>query len=162
MHEVIFWMECALFCSSLYHVGCLFPKTVYAMRYTRLFVFNTVYLCCKFPNKFRSANVTLYILNHVSQRIQSNIHSAQFSFVNGRSYATQLLSNLNIVGSWKELTLDKGLQTGVVFIDNAKAFDTVDHSKICCKNCGTMVFLVLFSSGLKNYLCRRLQRVSFH
>ena len=46
------------------------------------------------------------ILNHISQHIQSNIYSAQFGFVNGRSYATQLLSILNIVGK----NLDNGLQ----------------------------------------------------
>ena len=32
------------------------------------------------------------ILNHISQHIQSNIHSAQFGFINGKSCATQLLS----------------------------------------------------------------------
>ena len=69
------------------------------------------------------------ILNHISKHIQSNIHSAQFGFVNGRSCATQLLSILNIVGK----NLDNGLQTDVVFMDIAKAFDTVDHSKMLQK-----------------------------
>ena len=40
--------------------------------------------------------------------------------------ATQLLSILNITGK----NLDKGLQTDVVFMDIAKAFDVVDHSEM--------------------------------
>ena len=69
------------------------------------------------------------VLNHIPQHIQSNIHSAQFGFVNGRSCATQLLSILNVIGK----NLDKGLQTDVVFMDIAKAFDTVNHSKMLQK-----------------------------
>ena len=84
------------------------------------------------------------ILNHISQHIQSNIHSAQFGFVNGRFCATQLLSILNIVGK----NLDNGLETDVVFMDISKTFGTVDHSTML-QNCGNMVSLVLFSSGLK-------------
>jgi hypothetical protein len=69
------------------------------------------------------------VLNHISHHIQYNLHSAQFGFVSGRSCATQLLSILNIIGK----NLDKGLQTDVVFMDIAKAFDTVDHSNLLRK-----------------------------
>ena len=97
------------------------------------------------------------IPNHISQHIQSNIHSAQFGFVNGRSCATQLLSILNIVGK----NLDNGLQTDVVFMDIAKAFDTVDHSKMLQKlqKYGFSGSVLLW---FKNYLCERLQRVTVH
>ena len=97
------------------------------------------------------------ILNHISQHIQSNIHSAQFGFVNGRSCATQLLSILNIVGK----NLDNGLQTDVVFMDIAKAFDTVDHSKMLQKlrEYGFSGSVLLW---FKSYLCGRLQRVTVH
>ena len=84
------------------------------------------------------------ILNHISQHIQSNIHSTQFGFVSGRSCATQLLSILNIVGK----NLDNGLQTDIVFMDITKAFDTVGHSKMLQK-LREMVSLFLFSFGLK-------------
>ena len=69
------------------------------------------------------------ILNHISQHIQSNIHSTQSGFVNGRSCATQLLSILNTIGK----NFDNGLQTDIVFMDIAKAFDTVDHKKMLQK-----------------------------
>jgi retron-type reverse transcriptase len=69
------------------------------------------------------------VLNHVSYHIQSNINSAQYGFVDGKSSTAQLLSILNIIGN----NLDKGLQTNVVFMDIAKAFDTVDHSKLLQK-----------------------------
>ena len=84
------------------------------------------------------------ILNHISQYIQSNIHSAQFGFVNGRCCATQLLSILNIVGK----NLDNGLQTDVVFMDIARRSILLTTPR-CCKNCGNMVSPVLYSSDLK-------------
>ena len=87
------------------------------------------------------------ILNVIFKHIQSNIHSVQFGFVNGRSCATQLLSILNIIGK----NLDNGLQTDLVFMDIAKAFDTVDHSMM--REYG------FFGSALlwfKNYLCGHL------
>ncbi len=97
------------------------------------------------------------VLNHISHHIQSNIHSAQFGFVSGRSCATQLLSILNIIGK----NLDKGLQTDVVFMDIAKAFDTVDHSKMLQKlwEFGFSGSVLLW---LKNYLSGRFQRVTVH
>ena len=97
------------------------------------------------------------VLNHISHHIQSNIHSAQFGFVSGRSCATQLLSILNIIGK----NLDKGLQTDVVFMDIAKAFDTVDHSKMLQKlrEFGFSGSVLLW---LKNYLSGRSQRVTVH
>ena len=97
------------------------------------------------------------VLNHVSYHIQSNINSAQYGFVNGKSSTAQLLSILNIIGK----NLDKGLQTDVVFMDIAKAFDTVDHSKLLQKlqEFGFSGSLLLW---FKNYLSGRFQRVTVH
>ena len=97
------------------------------------------------------------LLNHIPQHIQSNIHSAQFGFVNGRSCATQLLSILNIIGK----NLDKGLQTDVVFMGIAKAFDTVNYTKMLQKlrEYGFSGSVLLW---FKNYLCGRSQRVTVH
>jgi sarcosine oxidase/L-pipecolate oxidase len=97
------------------------------------------------------------VLNHVSYHIQSNINSAQYGFVNGKSSTAQLLSILNIIGK----NLDKGLQTDVVFMDIAKAFDTVDHSKLLQRlhEFGFSGSLLLW---FKNYLSGRFQRVTVH
>ena len=70
------------------------------------------------------------VLNHISHRIQSTIHSAQYGFVSGRSSTAQLLSTLQTIRK----NLDKGLQTDVVFMDISKAFDTVDHAILLQKH----------------------------
>jgi hypothetical protein len=57
------------------------------------------------------------------------IRRSTVSLINGKSSTAQLLSILNIIGK----NLDKGLQTDVVFMDIAKAFDTVNHSKLLQK-----------------------------
>ena len=66
-----------------------------------------------------------------------------------------MLSILHTFGK----NLDNGLQTDVVFMDIAKAFDTVDHSKMSQKlresGFSGSVFL-----WFKNCLCGRLQRVT--
>ena len=97
------------------------------------------------------------VLNHISHHIQSNIHSAQFGFVSGRSCATQLLFILNTIGK----NLDKGLQTDVVFMDIAKAFDTVDHSNLLRKlrEFGFSGSVLLW---FQNYLSGRFQWVTVH
>ncbi len=97
------------------------------------------------------------VLNHISHHIQSNIHSAQYGFVNGRSCTAQLLSILQTIGK----NLDKGLQTDVVFMDISKAFDTVDHSILLQKlqHFGFSGSLLLWFS---NYLSGRFQRVIVH
>ena len=69
------------------------------------------------------------VLKHASYYIHSNINSAQYGFVNRKSSTAQLLSILNTI----EKNLDEGLQTDVVFMDIAKAFDTVVHSKLLLK-----------------------------
>jgi hypothetical protein len=97
------------------------------------------------------------VLNHVSYHIHSNINSAQYGFVNGKSSTAQLLSILNTIGK----NLDEGLQTDVVFMDIAKAFDTVVHSKLLLKlqEFGFSGSVLLW---FKNYLSCRCQQVTVH
>ena len=66
------------------------------------------------------------VLNHLSNRLQIEIHSAQYGFVSGRSSTAQSLSTLQTIGK----NLDKGLQTDVVFMDISKAFDTVNYNRL--------------------------------
>ena len=95
------------------------------------------------------------VLNHISHRIQSTIHSAQYGFVSGRSSTAQLLSTLQTIRK----NLDKGLQTDVVFMDISKAFDTVDHAILLQKlrDFGISGSLLLW---FENYLSGRFQRVT--
>jgi hypothetical protein len=51
------------------------------------------------------------------------ISTAQHGFLKGRSSVTQLLSTLHHIGQ----LLDNKIQTDVLFLDFAKAFDSVDH-----------------------------------
>ena len=69
------------------------------------------------------------VLNHLSNRIQTEILSAQYGFVSGRSSTAQLVSTVQTIGK----NLDKGLQTDVVFMDISKAFDTVNHNSLLQK-----------------------------
>ena len=60
------------------------------------------------------------VLNHLSNHIQTEIHSAQYGFVSGRSSTAQLQSTLQTIGK----NLNKGLQTDVVFMDISTVFDS--------------------------------------
>ena len=71
----------------------------------------------------------------------------QHRFVRNRSCVTQLLSVLHTIGR----NLDKNIQTDVIYLDFAKAFDTVDH-----KAYGVSGQLLTWFA---NYLSGRLQRV---
>ena len=51
------------------------------------------------------------------------INKAQYGFLHGRSCVTQLLTTLHHVGQ----LLDNNVQTDIIFLDFAKAFDPVDH-----------------------------------
>ena len=51
------------------------------------------------------------------------INNAQHGFLHGRSCVTELLSNLHHIGQ----LLDRNIQTDALFLDLAKAFDSVDH-----------------------------------
>ena len=67
---------------------------------------------------------------------------------------------LHATDNWLK-TIDEGKYTGAVFLDLAKAFNTVDHSILCNKLtyygfCGSSYDL------LCNYLAGQQQRVSFH
>jgi hypothetical protein len=52
------------------------------------------------------------------------INKSQHGFLHGRSCVTQLLATLHHIGQ----LLDRNVQTDVLFLDFAKAFDSVDHT----------------------------------
>ena len=69
--------------------------------------------------------------------IQYFVSQTQHGFLRKRSCVTQLLSTLHTIGN----DLDKNTQTDVLYLDFAKAFDSVDHTIVLEKlNCVVMVW----------------------
>jgi hypothetical protein len=78
----------------------------------------------------------------------------QHGFIRNRSCVTQLLSVLHSIGQ----KLDKNEQTDIVYLDFAKAFDSVDHSILLHKlKCYGVTGRLL--NWLGDYLNNRHQRV---
>lgn len=92
------------------------------------------------------------IFNHLIDHFGSIFVDCQHGFLKGRSTVTQLLSFLHEIGQ----SLDKGLQSDIVYLDFAKAFDSVCHKRLVFK-------LRLFGIGgellnwFENYLQNRYQ-----
>ena len=83
------------------------------------------------------------------------ISELQHGFLPNRSCVTQLLSVLHTVGQ----SLDNNIQSGMIYLDFAKAFDTVHHSAVL-----SIIALFLAKSQLfcwfkADYLTERTQRV---
>ena len=55
--------------------------------------------------------------------------NAQHGFLQGRSTVTHLLASYHEIGR----SLDKGLQSDIVYLDLAKAFDSVSHQRLPLK-----------------------------
>ena len=84
--------------------------------------------------------------NRFHDHLKDLISVLQYGFLPNRSCVTQLLSVLHTVGQ----SLDNNIQSDMIYLDFAKAFDTVDHSALLAK-------LRLY--GVKGHLTERTQRV---
>ena len=82
------------------------------------------------------------------------ITDLQHGFMKNRSCVTQLLSVLHAI----RLNLDKNIQTDVIYLDFAKAFDSVDHKILLAKLKAYGISGQLLS-WLADYLSGRVQRV---
>ena len=82
------------------------------------------------------------------------INKAQHGFLHGRSCVTQLLSTLHHIGQ----LLDRNIQTDVLFLDFAKAFDSVDHGILLKKLKAYGISGNLYN-WFTDYLRGRTQRV---
>ncbi|CAB4045332.1 Hypothetical predicted protein, partial [Paramuricea clavata] len=65
----------------------------------------------------------------VSSFVENSLYDLQHGFRCKRSCVTQLLSVLHDLGR----TLDSGKETDLIYLDFAKAFDSVSHSKLLFK-----------------------------
>ena len=105
----------------------------------------------------------LSIINKVLERLVGNglraqvkhlITTLQHGFQRNRSCATQLLAVLHEIGK----NLDQNVQTDVLYLDFAKAFDTVDH-QILLKKLKRFGVVDRMHDWFKDYLHQRFQRV---
>ncbi|CAB4000393.1 Hypothetical predicted protein [Paramuricea clavata] len=69
------------------------------------------------------------IFRQVSSFVENSLYDLQHSFSCKRLCVTQLLSVLRDLGR----TLDSGKETDLIYLDFAKAFDSVSHSKLLFK-----------------------------
>ena len=63
------------------------------------------------------------VCNRFYDHVHEMINKAQHGFLHGRLCVTQLLTTLHHVGQ----LLDNNVQTDIIFLDFAKAFNCVDH-----------------------------------
>ena len=82
------------------------------------------------------------------------ISLSQHGFLENHSCVTQLLSVLHAIGE----ALDKNIQSDLIYLDFAKAFDSVDHSILLAKLKAYGVSGPLFA-WFTDYLTGRAQRV---
>ncbi len=92
--------------------------------------------------------------SYTGPRLLNVFNSHQFAYIKGRSTVTQLLTTLN---DWT-LTRNSSIPTGVIFLDFAKAFDSVPHERLLVKleRYGIGGDLLLW---FRNLLTNRKQRV---
>ena len=69
------------------------------------------------------------VCNRLYDHVKLLINKVQHGFLRNRSCVTQLLSVLHTIGQH----LDKNTQTDVLYLDFAKAFDSVDHTVLIKK-----------------------------
>ena len=81
--------------------------------------------------------------NRFYDHLKDLISVLQHGFLPNRSCVTQLLLVLHTVGQ----SLDNNIQSDMIYLDFAKAFDTVDHSALLAK---LRLYGVLLVQGLPN------------
>lgn len=87
-------------------------------------------------------------------KTKKNIHANLFGFLKDKSTQSQLLKFYNKV----HINQEKGVQTDVVYLDFAKAFDCVSH-KLLCHKLKMYGFYGRLHVWLENYLNGRCQSV---
>ena len=86
--------------------------------------------------------------------VKKNLHPFQHGFQKGKSCLTQLLEIFNDIG----FALDRGLESDIIYLDFAKAFDSVCPAKLVAK-LKTFGIDDPLLSWLYSYLTGRRQRV---
>ena len=105
-------------------------------------------ICCKVMESIINKEIITYLLSH------DLISKEQFGFLQKRSTCTQLLSCLNDFIT----SANKKSRTDCVYIDFAKAFDSVSHEKVITK-LSTFGLKFELLQWLSSFLTNRSQRV---
>ena len=96
------------------------------------------------------------IYNRLGDHVRKLISDCQHGFVRGKSCTSQLLFVLYRIAK----NLDMGLQTDILYLDIAKAFDTVDHKLLHKLHQFGITNKIL--NWFTSYLTGRQQRVLVH
>ena len=94
------------------------------------------------------------VFKHIYPVVSPQINSAQHGFMKHRSTTTQLIDTYSDISR----NLDSGSQTDILFLDFAKAFDSVPHDLIVHK-LKTFGFASNLLQWIENYLQGRYQSV---
>ena len=94
------------------------------------------------------------VFNHIYPVVSPQINSAQHGFMKHRSTTTKLIDTYSDISR----NLDSGSQTDIIFLDFAKAFDSVSHDLIVHK-LKTFGFGSNLLKWIENYLQGRYQSV---
>ena len=94
------------------------------------------------------------VFNHIYPVVSPQINSAQHGFMKHRSTTTQLIDTYSDISR----KLDSGSQTDIIFLDFAKAFDSVPHDLIVHK-LKTFGFGRNLLQWIENYLQGRYHSV---
>ena len=100
----------------------------------------------------------MYIVDFLTDRLERNnlLHPRQSGFRRGHSTQSLLLY---LTDSWYK-SLDKGDMVGVVYLDIAKAFDTINHSLLLHKLKVEFYLSDQMCQWIKCYLSNRVQAVA--
>lgn len=148
-------------------------------------LFNLSLTLCKLPNEWKCANVVPVfkkgsiedvsnyrpisllpiismglercILNKIIANIISKIHPCQHGFMQGKSSVTQLLEVYTDINR----TLDNSGQVDAIFLDFAKAFDSVSHPLLIHK-LESFGFQGPLLNWFSDYLTHRTQKVNIN
>ena len=95
------------------------------------------------------------IYNQLINHLSCQLHNLQFGFFKGKSTTSQLLQVLHEIGE----SLDKRIQTDILYLDFAKAFNKVDH-QLLMKKLGRVGVGRNLLAWFENYLTDRHQQVT--
>ena len=105
------------------------------------------------PSKIMETLVKVKVMEHISS--MGILNDRQHGFCNGRSCLTNLLTMTEDCSS----NMDKKIPTDIIYLDFAKAFDTVPHARLCHKLQHISGITGDLLRWLEDFLTDRRQRV---